>query len=151
MKTVHHHWDICFNRKDNQVRWYSQLRCLDVPGCSLYGVAIICGKLGDNLQQSGAVVLHRLTIAVESCLVLGNEYCHSCFELWQAVPDVVHEQFTKSFCEVTGARSGYEWGVVALQENVLVFNRVLQALLSINVMLAPKRRQEWRFHRRLMW
>lgn len=81
-------------------RRHSQLGRLDVPGCSLDGVAIITGKLSDNLQQSGAVILHRLTVAVELRLVLGAQHRHPGFEVWQAVPDVVHEQPAQSFGQI---------------------------------------------------
>lgn len=69
-----------------------------MPASSLNCVAIITGKLGDNLQKGGAVVFHWLAIAVEPCLVLGNQHCHSGFEVRQAVPDVVHEQSAEGFC-----------------------------------------------------
>jgi len=71
-----------------------------VPGCSLDGVAVITGELGDNLQQGGTVVLYRLPIAIEPCLVLGTQHSHSGFEIWQAVPDVVHEKSAESFGQI---------------------------------------------------
>lgn len=117
----------------------SQLGGLDVSGCSLDGVAVIAGKLGDDLQQGGAVVLYWLPIAVEPWLVLGTQNRHSRFEVWQAVSDVVHEQPAERFGQVAGAGAGGERGVVALQEGLLILHGVLQALLGINVMLAPGR------------
>lgn len=79
-----------------------------MPGCSLYGVAIITGKLGDNLQQGGAVILYWLTVAVEPCLVLSTQHSHSGFEVWQAVPDVVHEQSAESFGQIARASTRHE-------------------------------------------
>lgn len=76
----------------NMAQSNSQLCGLDVSRCSLDGVAVIAGELGDYLQQGGAVVLHRLTIAVEPRLVLGAQHGHPGFKVRQAVPDVVHEQ-----------------------------------------------------------
>lgn len=111
---------------------------MDVSGCSLDGVAVIAGEFGDYLQQGGTVVLYWLAVAVEPCLVLGNQHCHPCFEVWQTVPDVVHEKPAESFGKVARASPGGERGVVALQESVLVLHRVLEALLGVNVMLAPK-------------
>lgn len=91
-----------------------------MPGCALYRVAVITGKLCDNLQQGGAVVLDRLAIAVEPSLVLGTQHSHTGLEVWQAVPDVVHEQPAESFGQIAGATAGSQRGIVALQEGVLV-------------------------------
>lgn len=78
----------------------SQLCGLNVPGSSFYGVAVITSELGDDLQQGGALVLNWLAIAVEPCLVLGTQHGHSGFEVWQAVPDVVHKQSAESFGQI---------------------------------------------------
>lgn len=110
-----------------------------MPRCSLNGVAVIAGKFGDDLQESGTVVLHWLPVAVEPCLVLGTQHGHSGLEVRQAVPDVVHEESAEGFGQVLRASAGGQRGVVALQEGVLVPHRILQALLGIDVMLAPVR------------
>lgn len=122
-----------------KVRSDSQFWGLDVPGSSLNCVAVITGKLGDYLQKGGAVVFYWLAIAVEPCLVLGTQHSHSGFEVWQAVPDVVHEQSAESFGQITWAGPRGEWGVVALQKCLLIPQWVLEALLGIDVMLTPRR------------
>lgn len=53
---------------------YSQLGRLDVLGGALDGVAVLCGELGDDLQQGGALVLHGLAVAAEEGLVLGRQH-----------------------------------------------------------------------------
>lgn len=71
---------------------YSQLRGLDVLGRALDGVAVLCGELGDELQQGGALVLHRLPVAAEQGLVLSRQDVDPRLQLREAVPDVVHQQ-----------------------------------------------------------
>lgn len=83
------------------------------------------------------MVLHRLPVAVEPGLVLGAQHRHPGLEVRQAVADVMHEQPAQSFSQVAGAGPGGQRGVVALQESVLILHGVLQALLGIDVMLAP--------------
>lgn len=46
------------------------------------------------------MVFYWLAIAIEPGLVLGTQHGHSGFEVWQAVPDVVHEQPAESFGEI---------------------------------------------------
>lgn len=85
---------------------YSQFRGLDVPGSAFDGVAVVGGELGDDLQQGGAVVFHRLPVAVESGLVLSGEYRDSCLELREAVPDVMHEQSAQGASQVARTTAG---------------------------------------------
>jgi len=117
----------------------SQLGGLDVSGRPLDGVAVVAGELGDNLQQGGTVVFYRLAVVIEPCLVLGAQRGHTGLELWQAIPDVMHEQPAESFGQIARAGPRGERGVVALQESLLVPRRVRKALLGIDVMLAPSR------------
>lgn len=116
----------------------SQFGGLDVSGRPLDGVAVVAGKLGDDLQQGGAVVLHWLAVAAEPRLVLGTQHRHPRLELWQTVPDVVHEKPAEGFGEVARTGPRGQRGVVALQEGVLVLGGVLQALLGVDVVLAPE-------------
>ena len=69
----------------------SQFSGLDVLGRALYGVAVLCGKLGDELQQRGALVVHGLSVAAQHGLVLGRQHVDPGLQLGQTVPDVVHE------------------------------------------------------------
>lgn len=57
---------------------YTQFSGLDVFGCSLNSVAVLCGELGDELQQGGALVLHRLSVAAEQRLVLSGKDVDTC-------------------------------------------------------------------------
>lgn len=123
----------CCRRRVN-----SQFGGLDVSGRPLDGVAVVAGELGDDLQQGGAVVLHRLAVAVEPRLVLGAQHRHPCLEVWQTIPDVVHEKPAEGLGEVARAGPRGQRGVVALQEGVLVLGGVLQALLGVDVVLAPE-------------
>lgn len=116
----------------------SQFGGLDVSGRALDGVAVVAGELGDDLQQGGAVVLHRLAVAVEPRLVLGAQHRHPGLELGQTVPDVVHEEPAESLGQVARPGPRGQRGVVALQEGVLVLGGVLQALLGVDVVLAPE-------------
>lgn len=100
-------------------------------------MAVIAGEFGDDLKQSGALVFYWLAVAVEPGLVLGAEHGHSGFQVWQAVSDVVHEQPAEGLGQVARAGPGGDGGVVALQEGLLVPQTVLQALLGVDVMLAP--------------
>lgn len=111
-----------------------------MPGRSLDGVAVVAGKLRDDLQQGGAVVLHRLAVALEPRVILGAQHGHAALEVGQAVPDVTHEQPAEGYGEVARAAAGDQRRVVALQEGLFVPRRVLQALLSVDVMLAPVER-----------
>lgn len=91
-----------------------------MPGCALYRVAVITGEFSDDLQQGGAVVLYRLSVAAEPSLVLGAQHGDAGLQLRQAVPDVVHEQPAESFGQIAGAAAGGQRGVVALQEGLLI-------------------------------
>lgn len=71
---------------------YPQLCRLDVLGRALDGVAVLRGKLGDELQQGGALVLHGLPVAAQQGLVLGRQHVDPRLQLREAVPDVVHQQ-----------------------------------------------------------
>lgn len=84
------------------------------------------------------MVLHRLAVAVEPRLVLGAQHRHPRLEVWQTVPDVVHEKPAEGLGEVARASPRGQRGVVALQEGVLVLGGVLQALLGVDVVLAPE-------------
>ena len=69
----------------------SQFCRLDVFGRALDGVAVLCGELGDELEQGGALVLDWLAVAAEQGLVLGCQDVDPCLQLREAVPDVMHE------------------------------------------------------------
>lgn len=84
------------------------------------------------------MVLHWLAVAVEPRLVLGTQHRHPRLEFWQTVPDVVHEKPAEGFGEVARAGPRGQRRVVALQEGVLVLGGVLQALLGVDVVLAPE-------------
>lgn len=71
---------------------YPQLCRLYVLGRALDGVAVLGGKLGDELQQGGALVLHRLPVAAQQGLVLSRQHVDPRLQLREAVPDVVHQQ-----------------------------------------------------------
>jgi len=71
---------------------YSQLCRLDVFGRALDGVAVLGGKLGDELEQSGALVFHGFTVAAEQGLVLGGQDVDPCLQLGEALSDVMHQQ-----------------------------------------------------------
>lgn len=71
---------------------YPQFCGLDVLGRALDGVAVLRGKLGDELQQGGALVLHGLSVAAQQGLVLGRQDVDPRLQLREAVSDVVHEQ-----------------------------------------------------------
>lgn len=77
-----------------------------MPGSAFDGIAVVGGKLGDDLQQGGAVVFHRLPVAVESGLVLGGEHRDSRLELRETVPDVMHEQSAQGASQVARAAAG---------------------------------------------
>lgn len=83
---------VCLNNLFKKKKKYTQFGGLDVFGCSLDSVAVLGGKLGDELQQGGALVLHRLSVAAEQRLVLSGEDVDACLQLWQAIPNVVHQQ-----------------------------------------------------------
>lgn len=68
----------------------SQFSCLYVLGRALDGVTVLGGELGDELQQGGALVIYRFTVAAEQGLVLGRQHIDPCFQLRQTVSDVVH-------------------------------------------------------------
>ena len=70
---------------------YSQLCRLDVFGCALYGVAVFCGELGDELEQGGTLVFDGLAVAAEQGLVLGCQDVDPCLELRETVSDVMHQ------------------------------------------------------------
>lgn len=89
------------------------------------------------------MVLHWLAVAVEPRLVLGTQHRHPGLEFWQAVPDVVHEKPAESLGEVARTSPRGQRGVVALQEGVLVLGGVLQALLGVDVVLAPEMIHNW--------
>lgn len=72
-------------------RRYSQLGRLDVFGRALDGVAVLCGELGDELEQGGALVLDGLAVAAEQGLVLSRQDVDPCLELGQTVSDVMHQ------------------------------------------------------------
>lgn len=78
-------------RKGKISRRYSQLCCLYVFGRALDGVAVLCGKLGDELKQGGALVFHRLAVAAEQGLVLGCQDVDPCLQLRETVSDVMHQ------------------------------------------------------------
>lgn len=69
----------------------SQFCCLDVLGGALDGVAVLCGELGDELQQGGALVLYRFTVAAEQGLVLSCQDVDPCLQLRETVSDVMHQ------------------------------------------------------------
>lgn len=71
-----------------------------MSGRALDGVAVIRGKLSDDLQQGGAVVFHWLSVAAQPRLELGTQRRHTCLELGQAVANVVHEQTAQRACQV---------------------------------------------------
>lgn len=48
----------------------SQLCCLDVLGRAFDGATVFCSKLGDKLQQRGALITYRLAVTIEQRLVL---------------------------------------------------------------------------------
>lgn len=70
---------------------YSQLCRLDVFGRALYGVAVLCGELSDELEQGGALVFDGLAVAAEQGLVLGCQDVDPCLQLGEAVSDVMHQ------------------------------------------------------------
>lgn len=70
---------------------YSQLCCLDVFGRALDGVAVLRGKLGDELEQGGTLVFDWLAVAAEQGLVLGCQDVDPCLQLREAVSDVMHQ------------------------------------------------------------
>lgn len=72
-------------------RRYSQFCCLDVFGRALYGVAVFCGELGDELEQGGTLVFHRFAVAAEQGLVLGCQDVDPCLQLRETVSDVMHQ------------------------------------------------------------
>lgn len=67
---------------------------------ALDGVAVVRSKLGDDLQQGGALVLHRLPVAAQPRLELGAQCRHARLQLGQAVADVVHEQTAERASQV---------------------------------------------------
>lgn len=69
----------------------SQFGCLNVLGGALDGVAVLGGELGNELEQSGALVLHGLAVAAEQGLVLCRQHIDPCLKLWEAVSDMVHQ------------------------------------------------------------
>lgn len=71
---------------------YSQFCGLDVFGCSFDCVAVLGGELGDELQQGGALVLHGLPVAAEQRLVLSGKNIDACLQLWETIPNVMHQQ-----------------------------------------------------------
>lgn len=74
-------------------KWrHSQLSRLDVLGSALDGVAVLRCELGNELQQGGALVLHRLAVAAEQGLVLGRQHVDAGLQLGEAVADVMHQQ-----------------------------------------------------------
>lgn len=89
------------------------------------------------------MVFYRLAVAIESRLVLCTQHGHTRLELRQAIPDVMHEQPAESFSQIARAGARGERGVVALKVRLLVPHRVLEALLGIDVMLAPMRVTNW--------
>lgn len=77
-----------------------------MSGSAFDGVAVVGGKLSDDLQQGGAVVFHWLAVAVESGLVLGGEHRDSSLELRETVSDVMHEQSAQGASQVARAAAG---------------------------------------------
>lgn len=71
--------------------YYSQLCRLDVFGRALDGVAVLCGKLGDELEQGGTLVLHRFPVAAEQGLVLCCQDVDPCLQLRETVSNVMHQ------------------------------------------------------------
>lgn len=49
------------------------------------------------------MVFHRLPVAVESGLVLGGQHRDACLQLWETVPDVMHEQSAQGASQVARA------------------------------------------------
>lgn len=70
----------------------SQLRCLDVLGRAFDGATVLSSKLGDELQQRGALIIDRLAIAVEQRLVLSCQDIDPGLQLRETISDVVHQQ-----------------------------------------------------------
>lgn len=70
----------------------SQLCRLDVFGCAFDGATVFCSKLGDELQQRGALIVHRLAITVEQRLVLCCQDIDPRLQLRETISDVVHQQ-----------------------------------------------------------
>lgn len=70
----------------------SQLCCLDVLGCAFDGATVFCSKLGDELQQSRALIIDRLAVTVEQRLVLRCQDVDPGLQLRETVSDVVHQQ-----------------------------------------------------------
>lgn len=70
---------------------YSQLCRLDVFGRALYGVAVFCGELSDELEQGGTLVFNRFAVATEQGLVLGCQDVDPCLQLRETVSDVMHQ------------------------------------------------------------
>lgn len=73
------------------VHWNSQFCRLDVFGRALDGVAVLCGELGDELEQGGTLVFDRLAVAAQQGLVLSCQDVDPCLQLRETVPDVMHQ------------------------------------------------------------
>lgn len=71
---------------------YTQFSGLDVFGSSLDSIAVFSRELGDELQQGGTLILHRLAVAAEKRLVLSGKNVDTGLQLWQTIPNMVHQQ-----------------------------------------------------------
>lgn len=87
--------DMLADRRD------SQLCCLDVLGCAFDGATVFCSKLGDELQQRGALIIDRLAITVEQRLVLRCQDIDPGLQLRETISDVVHQQPVTRFQKKT--------------------------------------------------
>lgn len=97
----------------------SQLRRLDVLGCAFDGATVFGSKLGDELQQRGALVVHRLAVTVEQRLVLRRQDIDPGLQLREAISDVVHQQPVRRSQKKTPKEEDGMWNLVPCYQKTL--------------------------------
>ena len=101
-----------------------------LPSLSLSLPPSLCLMEAVDGQKMNHLVLYRLTKRRQQVLVLRGHYVDSCFEVRQAVLDVVHQKPVECAREKLGAIPvSYGW-VFLLQEVVLIPHLALHLLVN---------------------